>query len=281
VAYESAHTERFLAEQRAHGYDVAIQMHGSGQASNPFVLALGARVTAGYYIGERPAGLTVGAPWPREAHEIPRVLGLARLLGCPDRGTHLELPLLTEDRSEAHTLLHGRLRLDRPWVGLHPGAAAPARRWPAERYAAVGDALARRYGARIALTGGSGEEDVAAAVEARLAAPCVNLAGRTSVGGLAAVIAALDLFICNDTGPAHVAAAVDTPSITIFGPGDPRGWAPLDGARHPSVRHPVPCSPCLLRECPIDLRCLNGIAPERVLAVAGELLALGVVACGA
>jgi ADP-heptose:LPS heptosyltransferase len=106
----------------------------------------------------------------------------------------------------------------------------------------------------------------------------VNLAGKTSLGGLAALIETLDLFVSNDTGPAHISYALDTPSITIFGPADYRRWAPLHLQRHRVLRHAVACSPCPYWECPIDHRCLRGVLPERVIEVAGELLERGVAA---
>ncbi|HEY7060966.1 MAG TPA: glycosyltransferase family 9 protein [Chloroflexota bacterium] len=281
VPFEPRRCARFFAAQRAYGYDLAIQMHGSGRTSNAVVAALAARATVGYYEGVPSPHLTLGAPYPRDRHEIARTLGLVRLLGCPDRGTHPAFPLLLADQAEADALLLPLAGDPGPWVGIHAGAAAPARRWPPERFAAVADALAAQHGAAVVLTGGPGEANVAAAVAARIRAPALNLAGRTSVCGLAALIARLDLFVSADTGPMHVAAAVGTPSVAIFGPGDVRGWAPLDMSRHPVVRVPVACSPCGLRECPIDHRCLQWLAPDVVLAAAELLLARGAVACSA
>ena len=100
----------------------------------------------------------------------------------------------------------------------------------------------------------------------------INLVGQTSFGGLAALISKLNLFISNDTGPAHVACAVNTPSITLFGPADYARWMPLDTVLHATVRRPVACSPCGHWECPIDHRCLRWIFPEMVLDVAQRAL---------
>jgi ADP-heptose:LPS heptosyltransferase len=103
----------------------------------------------------------------------------------------------------------------------------------------------------------------------------LNVAGKTSLGGLAALISELDLFISNDTGPAHIANAVDTPSITLFGPVDPRRWASRNRVRHPIVRQPVECSPCPYWECPIDHRCMRRITPKMVIAQAEHMLLVG------
>ncbi len=318
VSYDKARTERFIAEARAHDYDLVIQMHGSGGQSNPFALALGARVTAGYYDGPHPHPMRIGlsalrsrqpnrlslmrergaggegirspspahgrgaggegvlwpaATYPHDQPEVLRNLGLAALLGCPDRGTALEFPLLSEDHAEADALLEPFAGDGRPLIGIHAGARPPARRWPPARFAAVADDLARRHDAHIILIGGPGEEEIVAAVAERMSARALNLAGRTSLGGLAALLARLSLFIGNDSGPAHLAEAVGAPTVRLFGPADVDRWAPLDRTRHAVVRHPVACSPCGYWECPIDHRCLRRIAPAAVTRAADGLLA--------
>lgn len=318
-------TARFLAEQHAYGYDLAIQMHGDGTASNGFCLALGARMTAGYYDGMSGLGgdgLTFAAPYPAGAHEIARNLGLARLLGAKPRCAELEFPLRPADIAEAARLLRPLDGWPRPWIGLHAGARAPSRRWPAERFAAAAAELAVRAGATIILTGGPDEVETARSVASQLGTvsslaleagadltatasqragrpstyvpslsssvssvssvvnlSALNLAGHTSLGGLAAVIRQLDLYIANDTGPSHLAEAVGTPSITLFGPADPRRWAPLDAERHPILRAQVACSPCGFVTCPIDHACLWRISAAQVVALAERLLHTGAAAC--
>jgi ADP-heptose:LPS heptosyltransferase len=308
VAVDPGRSAHFVEEQRAYGYDLVVQMQGSGRTSNPCALALGGRMTAGYYEGEPSPGLTFGAPYPDDQPEVLRNVGLIRLLGCPHRGLELEFPLLARDRAEAAALLNTPhpptpspsrgegeqlvsplprqgegpgVRARRPLIGIHAGAHAPARRWPAERFAVVADHLAQRFGAQIVLTGGPGDEEITQAVAKRMAAPALNVAGQTSLGGLAALIDRLDLFVANDTGPAHLADALGTPSVTIFGPADHRRWAPRDQTRHPIVRRPVPCSPCRYTVCPIDHRCLLLLEPDAVIEAAERVLVRGGVACGA
>jgi ADP-heptose:LPS heptosyltransferase len=158
-------------------------------------------------------------------------------------------------------------RANRPWIGLHAGARSPARRWPAEYFASVADDFSQRFDAQVILTGSLDEETIVRSVAERMTTQPINLAGKTSLGGLAALISELDLFVSNDTGTAHIANAVDTPSITIFSPADCRRWAPLDRVRHPIVQHPVECSPCGYWQCPIDHRCLRWVSPDRVIEV--------------
>ena len=278
LEYVPERTNRCMREQRAYGYDLAIQMHGSGPASNRFVSSLGARVTAGYFTGADREELAIAAPYPHDQPEVHRNLRLARLLGCTELDARLEFPVYLSDHTEAAGLIRAFPGASRPWIGLHAGARPPSRRWPISYFAAVGDELARRFNAQIILTGSPDERTIAQSLEGQMRARPVNLVGKTSLGGLAALIEMLDLFVSNDTGPAHIAYALDTPSITIFGPADYRRWAPLHQQRHRVVRHPVACSPCSYWECPIDHGCLRGVLPERVIEVAGELLERGVAA---
>jgi ADP-heptose:LPS heptosyltransferase len=272
VDVDPARTEAFLAEERAYGYDLVLQMHGNGRTSNAFALALAGRRTAGFYFDRRPAALAPAAPYPNHLPEVERHLMLARLIGVPTDDRRLEFPLLPEDEAALAELLPSASAPGRPLVGLHPGARPSARRWPIEYFATVGDALARQFGAQLVVTGGPGEGAIAAALCDRLRAPALNLAERTSLGSLAALIQRYDLMISNDTGPAHVAVALDRPSITIFGPAERRRWAPLDQRRHPIAYQPVSCSPCPHWDCPIDHRCLRWVTPAQVLALAERLL---------
>lgn len=269
--FDAVRTARFLAEQRAYGYDMVVQMHGSGQVSNLFVLELNGRRTVGYYQGKRPTGLTVAAEYPGEEHEIRRNLSLASLLGCRETDVRLEFPLYEEDHAEAAELLK-LLPPGRPWIGMHVGARLPARRWPPEHFATLADELVRTFDAEIILTGSADEKMTVCTVLEQMETPTINLAGKTSLGGLAALMSKLALFVSNDTGPAHLAVAVDCPSVTIFGPADPQQWAPLDREQHPIVRYGVACSPCEYRTCPIDHRCLRWLSPEMVLKAAEKLL---------
>ena len=279
VDFEPHVANAAIAALREERFDLVIQLHGNGETSNRFIEAIRVPGTqsAGFYPSERPDFLTVARPYPTGKPEALRSLMLMLALGCPDTGTGLELPILAEDQEEADRLLQ-TLSPQRPLIGVHAGARSPARRWPAERFAVVADALAEEHGGSILLTGSDGERGLVAEVEALMHAPAINLAGKTSLGGLAALISRLDLFVCNDTGPAHIAHALQTPSVTIFGPAEFERWAPPDLERHRVVRHPVFCSPCPHWVCPIDHRCLDRITPEVVLAAAEAQITKGRVA---
>jgi len=157
------------------------------------------------------------------------------------------------------------------WIGINPGASyGTAKRWLPERFAAVGDTLARR-GARVVLLGSASERATAERIASQMIAPAQNLCGRTSVGELAGVLSRLSVLVTNDSGPMHLAAALGVAVVAVFGPTDWRETRPV-GERHRLVREPVHCSPCRLRECPIDHRCMRRVAADRVAVEAAALL---------
>ncbi len=157
-------------------------------------------------------------------------------------------------------------------VGLNPGAAfGPAKRWPAERWAQLADRLISESGVKVLIFGSAAEIPLAEQIQARMKERAVSLAGRTDLQSLAAAIAAVDLFITNDSGPMHLAAALDVPQIALFGSTDEVATGPF--SRRALVIHKhVECSPCLRRTCPIDLRCFTRISPDEVAAAAQEML---------
>lgn len=169
----------------------------------------------------------------------------------------------------ADRLLAGAV--DTPWVGINPGAFyGTAKRWLPERFAAVGDTLARD-GVQIALVGGPAERPVGEAIAAQMTAPARVLCGETTLPELVGVLSRLRLLVTNDSGPMHLAAALGVPVVAVFGPTDWRETHPV-GDGHRLVREPVHCSPCGLRECPIDHRCMRRVTVDRVAGEAAALL---------
>ena len=168
-------------------------------------------------------------------------------------------------------------RYPRPTAGLHPGAAyGNAKRWPAERFADAAIALSARFD--LVLFGGPSECKLAGEIESRLIRASVrnytNLAGRTSVGELAAHLAGLDLLIANDSGPMHLAGALGVPTVAIFGSTDPRVTRPWAAVRTVVVRRDLECSPCHARSCPLQHHaCMRDITAEQVVQAALSLTA--------
>lgn len=227
----------FLSEMQAEAYDLAIQMHGSGRLTNPLIELFGAQRCAGFFRSGAycPAPQTF-LPWPERGLEIRRLLRLAEFLGAPAQGEHLEFPLRSSDVRRFRAVAQEDLEPG-TYVCIHPGASVAGRRWPAERFAAVAEALARR-GFRVVLTGGVGEEALARSVGRRLSGACLDLVGRTDLGALGALLAGARLLVCNDTGVSHLADALRVPSVVISTGDNPERWAPIDGRRHRVLCHP-------------------------------------------
>jgi ADP-heptose:LPS heptosyltransferase len=266
-----AELPRFLAEVRRRRFDLAVQMYGGQAAANQVTERLGARRTAGFFTpGQWDADLATHLPYPYREREVRRHLDLVGFLGAPPAGEDLEFPLWPQDLEEAEALRRRHRLVEGGFVCLHPGATAASRRWPPERFAAVGDALAAR-GLRVVLVGVPGEEPLAGAVAATMAAQAVDLTGRTSLGGFAALLASAAVLVGNESGPAQLAAAVGCPAVAVFMAGDPARWSPPDPRFRP-VSAGAPCQPCGHQRCPIDFRCALGLAPARVAAEAGRLL---------
>ena len=222
----------FERAMRARRWDLALQMHGDGSHLDAFMPRLAARRAAGYLPcvegGDGPDWFS----YPDDRHEVLRWTALAARLGLPDAGTDLRIDERPGDRASLAAVLPEGFAPG--YACLHPGASAAPRRWPAERFAAVGDALAAR-GLRPVLTGTAGEAPVTAAVAAAMRAPALDLAGQTPLGALALLLRRAALLVTNDTGVAHLAVATCTPSVTVFLAAEPARWAPIDRARHPVV----------------------------------------------
>lgn len=229
-------SEPFFAAMRGEEFDLALQLHGDGSASNGFVAALGARRTLGYRRDVTDQRLDESLPYPDAEHETRRWLRLVAALGARTNDLRPVFPIAAAEAASAATLLAGHPALGgerhRTLIGLHVGAKDPARRWPPERFAALGNHLWTHHGAALVLTGGAAERPLAEAVRRALQAPVLDLVGRTDLGQFAATIAGLDLLVTNDTGASHLAAASGTPSVVLFGPIRPEQWAPLDRRRH-------------------------------------------------
>jgi ADP-heptose:LPS heptosyltransferase len=188
---------------------------------------------------------------------------------------------LGEDREKPQVLL-GSLGLStarRPLVGVHPSGGRTVKQWDPQRWAEVAARLEREFGATVVVTGSEADRPLAAAVARGLAGQAVDLTGRLGVGETLAVIAGLDLFLSPDTGPMHMACAVGTPSVAVFGPSDPVRYFSGRGPRHAVVRAELWCSPCnLIRKPPAECsgpeppECLRLVTVDSVVREAARLL---------
>ena len=226
----------------------------------------GARRRVGFAAGGRSALLTDAVPVPSpRCHQIDEYLMLAERGGAAAtvRDPVLGAPASdSAERLEACRLLETAGAVASPRIGVHLGAAyGPAKLWPVERVVDFCRLLAGDRTPAI-LLGAPGDVESAATIIAR--APAVSLVGRDRPALLPALLSELDVLVSGDTGVAHLAAALGTPVITLFGPTDPRLSAPR--GRVAVLTHPVPCAPCFYRACPIEHPCLRDISAAAVYA---------------
>jgi ADP-heptose:LPS heptosyltransferase len=227
---DPARIARFLSSSNAHPPDVAIQLHGSGAATNSFVALLGARRTAGQAgPGAFAPDPTTFVPADETRSELRSALAVLEPLGVEPAGEQLEVLVLERDRAEVASGPAGGLPTG-GYAVVHPGSSTPGRRWPAERFAEVADAIGTDL--PVVVTGTQRERRVVAATLAAMRRSAIDLSGRTSLGGLFALVAGAAIVVANDTGVAHVADATRTPSVVVFTVSDPGRWGPLDRGLH-------------------------------------------------
>lgn len=221
----------------------------------------------GYASEGRRILLTDAVPYPtdfRNHHNVENYLQLVVAAGGESNVNHLSLP---------YDMRHGvdliPRQSDRPLIGLNPGAAyGAAKRWFPERFATIADQLIKNDGVEIAIFGGPQDIVVEEAIVQKMNHSPIRLSGKLSLGDLPSAIAQCDVFVTNDTGPMHVAAAVNVPIVALFGSTNPKWTAPY-GSNHTVFYHHWRCSPCYLRECQLKEErygCLAAITVEEVIA---------------
>ncbi len=269
-------------EWRRRKFDLGILFQNAFEAAAMAFLAR-VPIRIGYDTERRGFLLThpLASPsWKDERHETFYYLNIVAEVERPLFGTssvaieepQFALTVSASRQAEAVTLLrlHGS-RGEGPLVILCPGSInSRAKRWPAERYGQLADRLIEN-GFAVALIGSPGEVDVSQQVLQNMRRQPIVLTGKTTVAEAAAIISVGDLLITNDTGPAHIGAAVNTPTLVIFGPTNPLTTRPF-GAAGEIIRERPDCAPCMLRDCPIDHRCMTAITPDAVFERASALI---------
>lgn len=217
-------------------------------------------------------------PPDQQASEAEDLLRIVHPLGISSSDCTMEFPLNEKDRIEAHRLLAecSGFQAAQPYAVISPGAGWPGKQWIAERWAAVGNALADR-GYSIVLTGSRAETEMAGVIERNMKHTAVNMAGRTSLQTMAAIIAGAKLWLGCDSGSMHISAAVGTPSIALFGPTNPKKWAPAV-ASHTSIFVPGQCAGCVYwhpsSRCDYGQRCMKAIQVSHVLVAVEEKISI-------
>lgn len=265
---------------RARRYDVVINFEPDIR-SNFLAWRTGAPLRFGYWTGGGGALLTDALVFDPESHVSANALALMRHATGGRTREPVEHQKLVPDAAAvaAADAVLGSARSAARLIGLHVSGGRESKQWHLARFAEVGRALAAEAGTTLVLTGGPGDRAMVDQVRRALGdRPVIDAAGALSLPATAALLARLDVLITGDTGPMHLAAAVGTPVVALFGPSDPRRYGPL-AARQRVLRVQLPCSPCgQVRLPPERCRghvpdCMDGITVEVVVRAARELLA--------
>jgi heptosyltransferase II len=269
-----------VSELRAQKFDVALLLQNAFQAAWT-VWRAGIPQRIGYSRDGRGLLLTKAVPVPKHgeipAHEQFYYLELLRRAGWLDalpNGNFISLSVPQESRLRAEEfLLTAGARPNHPRIAVGAGASyGSAKCWPPDRFAETVSRLHKENDADVILFGTAAEAAVSAAIVAGMRRPPIDLTGKTSIADLPALLSQCHLFIGNDSGAMHVAAAVGLPVVAVFGPTDPFGTAPVT-PRCSIVQEKPYCSPCFLRRCPTDHRCMTRVTPDAVEAAAKRWLA--------
>jgi heptosyltransferase-2 len=270
--------EKLVAELSRERFDLAILLQNAFEAAW-LAWRAGIPERAGYARDGRGPLLTEPIRVPRQGdiprHESHYYLELIRRAGwIESRGEiapiRLRVPSAAHEAADA-SLLRAGARIGAWRCAIAPGASyGAAKCWPPERFAALADRLISECGADVILFGTPSEKEMAARICSAMKCNPISFVGQTSMRDLAALFSACSIFIGNDSGAMHVAAAAGLPVIGIFGPTDPEGTAPVT-PQFTLVREPVSCSPCFLRSCPVDHRCMTRITVESVFVAAQQI----------
>jgi len=258
---------------RAERFDLVVDLQGLFRSAAIGWLS-GSPLLVGFANGRE------GSPWfysrrvpvPQlEMHAVDRYLLVAKVVGAVEAGTpEFRFCIPQTDYDEVDRLLsRSGVTPGTRWVAMNVSARWPTKRWPAASFAEVADRLQQEGGGAVVIIGGPDERADIAAVSGRMKTLAIDLAGATTVGLLPALLSRASLLITNDSGPMHIAAAVGTAIVALFGPTSAARTGPY-GVGHSVLTGNVPCRPCFSRTCQniLPLECLRTVSPDQVLAAA-------------
>ena len=266
---------RLVSDLKKHKFDMAILFQNAIEAAFLTYLA-GIPIRYGYNTDGRGMLLTHKIAISDETlkkHQVWYYLDLLRPMGINIEKPELSLNIENKDKTAASNILKkNHIKKGGLIIGINPGASyGPAKRWFADRYAKLAEMLIKRFNAKIILFGSKDDKEAANEIVSLLSHKLINLAGRTSLGEATALIERCRLFITNDSGLMHIAAALNVPVIAIFGSTSPERTGPY-GKGHHIIYKNVECSPCLKRECPTDFKCMELITVDEVYSRAEKMI---------
>ena len=267
---------RLARDVKKYGFDVAILLQNAFEAALITFLA-GIPIRIGYNTDARRMLLTHAVSCTDEIkkqHQTQYYLNILNGVGMKTSNRDFSLKLGQKDRLRAGQILMNQgITSHDKLVGINPSATfGPAKQWPLDRYAQLADRIHEHTNARIIIFGGPPDQRLGKDISRIMQHPPIDLSGKTSLGEAMALIESCALFITNDSGLMHVAAALNVPLIAIFGSTNPTTTGPLS-SKSRVVQVPMECSPCLKPECPKGhLNCMDQIGVEMVFNIVKEIL---------
>ena len=254
----------FLRELRKRPYDLVIDFHGLLKSAL-IVLLSGGKRKLGYDSMQELSGLFYNEKIPEDMnkHAVDRYLDFPRHLGAKIAKAQFILPSDNAAQARIQSLLEKYHLENKKFIAVNPVAYWETKLWDDEKFARLADLIKAKLDIEVVFTGS--EKESIEKITARMQDKAVNLAGETTLPQLAYLYQKALLLVTTDSGPMHLAAAVGTPVVALFGPTNPQRTGPY-GEGHTVIRADLPCSPCLRKECP-NTKCMQDILPEHVMAV--------------
>lgn len=252
----------FLAALRERHYDLVIDFHGLFKSA-VIVMLSGGKRKLGYDSLQELSGLFYNEKIPEVMgkHAVDRYLDFARHLGAPPEKPEFVIPVREENESRVKALLEaGGIGPGDPFVAVSPRALWETKLWSNQKFAQLSERILKELNLPVVFTGDT--DTATEGIQSFMALPCADLAGRTSLRDLACLYRKASLLVTTDSGPMHLAAAMETPVVALFGPTDPERTGPY-GEGHTVVRIELPCSPCFQKTCGTK-QCMQEITVEAV-----------------
>jgi len=268
-------TLRFALKLRRQKFDLALILHPTNRAHwITFLAGINKRIGWGSKCGFL---LTKRLPFIKhegKKHESDYTMDVARVVGIDGNTKDPFVPIREDAKNVIDSFLKRKdINENDMLIGVHPGASCPSKRWPSERFAKVADDLIEKLNCKVVIFLGPGEIELARGVQESMKHPAIIADNNFSIAQMAALIKKCRFFITNDNGPMHIASAVGTPVVAIFGRSQaglsPRRWGPL-GEKDVFLHKSVGCKVCLAHNCKIGFKCLLAISVEEVLTEAAR-----------
>lgn len=268
---------KFIRDLKEYKFGLALVLHPANRAHIiTFLASIPRRIGYNRKLGFLLTDKIEHLKQQGQKHEMEYNLDLVRYLGIEPADKKLFMPIKKESEEYAQKILDSEgISAEDKILGIHPAASCPSKIWPAERFAETADKLAEKYGFKVIIFSGQKDINLAETVVCHMKHKAVNLAGKLTVSQLASLLKRCKLFISNDSGPVHIASALGTPVISIFGRNQaglsPKRWGPL-GLKGRILHKQVGCIECFAHNCSKEFACLKAISVEDALKTAEEIL---------